>query len=148
MKTIHKSCGHISGQEANAKTDIGEVMFANFHYKYNDGISDKCGTGPSDSMLTICTDRQTLTFDYTVCSDLMMYSSKIYSSLISRNKITTTTKCLEALCKIDTWDKFMWFYLSLCRRGCAWICSYHWIRDHLLYHCVQLWQYSGWSQHL
>lgn len=64
-----------SGQELNAKTNIGEVMFANFHYLYNDGVSDKCGTGTSQSMLTICTDRQTLTFDYTKCSDLMMYSS-------------------------------------------------------------------------
>ncbi|XP_061188698.1 uncharacterized protein LOC133196866 [Saccostrea echinata] len=64
-----------SGQEANAKTNIGEVMFANFHYKYNNGVSDKCGTGTTESMLTICTDRQTLTFDYTVCSDNMMYSS-------------------------------------------------------------------------
>lgn len=67
----------VLGQEANAKTDVGELMFANFHYKYNDGVSDKCGTGVSQSMLTICPDRQTFTFNYTVCSDVMMYSSKI-----------------------------------------------------------------------
>lgn len=64
-----------SGQELNAKTNIGEVMFANFHYLFHDGVSDECGTGASQSLLTICTDRQTLTFDYSKCSDLMMYSS-------------------------------------------------------------------------
>lgn len=62
-------------------------MFANFHYLYNDGVSDKCGTGTSQSMLTICTDRQTLTFDYTKCSDLMMYSSKaILNALIKKTQ--------------------------------------------------------------
>lgn len=65
----HLALGSIN----TARSYCPSQLMGNFHYTYNDGSTDYCGT---NSEWDVCTDRTTMVFKYDKCSIKQAFSGQ------------------------------------------------------------------------
>ncbi|CAG2208603.1 unnamed protein product [Mytilus edulis] len=78
------------GYEQYAKQWCPSVFLGNFFYTYDNGTGTSCGTG---SEWDVCTNRTTMTFNYTQCATIIAYSdAEVFcvASVASSNVIYLT----------------------------------------------------------
>ncbi|KAK3085735.1 hypothetical protein FSP39_007978, partial [Pinctada imbricata] len=76
------------GNESNAKSWCPSPLLGSFEYIYDDNMGmTSCGAG---SIWDVCTDRTTMTFNYTLCSTVLAFSQEgeVYCTVVLQSGST------------------------------------------------------------